>query len=365
MVKLLYITNGISGAGGLERVLSIKGSALAEDGGFEVHILSLNEEGKETFYPFSAQIHWHHLSVSGNPFQYIKDYCSGVRKKVAEIQPDLVSVCDDGLKGFFLPKILRKKIPMIYERHASVQLNNSVIRHKLMRWLVSDFQKMVLLTESNKLEWPAGNLEVIPNPLSFYPTASSTVENNKIIAVGSHSSNKGYDRLLQVWQIVSSRYPEWSLEIYGKSAPNKHFEELAATMGLRHIFFNAPVSHIQEKYLQSDILVLPSRSEGFGMVLIEAMSCGVPVVSFNCSHGPADIITHGEDGYLIENGDIEAFSAHLEKLISKVELRKEMGRRGKENVKKYLPKEIVKEWEVLFRNLIEQEKENPNPLPQP
>lgn len=356
MMKLLYITNGISGAGGLERVLSIKASAFAHDGRFETHILSLNEEGMETFYPFNAQIHWHHISVSGNPFKYIKEYCSGVRKKVAEIQPDVISVCDDGLKGFFLPKILRKKIPIVYERHASVQLNNSVILHKVMRWLASDFQKVVLLTEGNKQEWPIGNLEVIPNPLSFDPPASSSLENKKIIAVGSHSPNKGYDRLLEVWQKVGDHFPEWSLEIYGKSTPTKHYEQLAVAMGVPNISFNAPVPDIQQKYLQSDILVFPSRSEGFGMVIIEAMSCGLPVISFNCPHGPADIITQGEDGFLIENGDIEAFSAHLEALMNNVELRKKMGNRGKENVQKYRPDAIIKQWQSLFLSLLDKNR---------
>ncbi|MCB4234502.1 glycosyltransferase [Kaistella anthropi] len=125
----------------------------------------------------------------------------------------------------------------------------------------------------------------------------------KVIAVGSHSYNKGYDLLLTIWQKIENQFPDWTLEIYGKAVDDT-FPNMAKTMGLQQVFFHQPSTRIEEKYLESSVFVLPSRSEGFGMVIIEAMACGLPVVSFDCPHG-ADIITNGHDGFLAENGNTD------------------------------------------------------------
>jgi glycosyltransferase involved in cell wall biosynthesis len=126
---------------------------------------------------------------------------------------------------------------------------------------------------------------------------------------------------------------------------------MATQMQLANVTFHEPVSDIQSKYAASSIMVLPSRSEGFGMVLIEAMACGVPCVSFDCPCGPADIISDGDDGYLISNGDIEQFAAKVILLIEDEALRKRMGQSARQNVKRFLPPAIVAQWDQLFKSV--------------
>lgn len=356
-MKLLYITNGINGSGGLERVLSVKASLLAEDFGYEVCILALNDAHRNPFYQFSQSIHYQSISVGGNPAQYWKSYTSGIRNAVAEIQPDIISVCDDGLKGFFIPKILKGfKGKIFYERHASIHLNNSDnlkgrFSKILMNYFAKDFDRFVVLTETNKREWNLQNMTSIANPLSFFPEKVSKLENKTIIAVGSHSFNKGYDTLLKIWQKISPKFPDWKLNIFGKTDAEQRFVKMAKNLQLKNISFHHPSNHIENEYLTSDILVLPSRSEGFGMVLIEAMACGLPCVAFDCPSGPSDIISHNSDGFLAENQNAEDFQKKLEKLMSDENLRKTFGKNARENAKKYLPEKIMKEWDELFRNV--------------
>jgi len=358
-LKLLYITNGITGAGGLERVLSVKASMLAEDFGYNVHILSLNEKGKVSFFEFSPKVYRHSFSVAGSVFQYAKSYTKGIQQKIKEIQPDIISVCDDALKGFFLPIVIRSDAKWIYESHASILLSNQGygvslhqrFQHLLKQFLGRRFSKIVLLTDRNRKEWTLPQLEVIPNPLPFQTENVSTLQNKQVIAVGSYSYNKGYDLLLKIWAQIERGFPDWELNVYGRSTYENLSEE-AERMNLSSVHFFPPDPDIQEKYKESSVFVLPSRSEGFGMVLIEAMSCGLPVVSFDCPHGPGDIITDGQDGYLIENGHIEAFADKLSQLMQNPDLRQKMGNEARETSKKYLPEKIASQWDRLFKFLL-------------
>lgn len=355
-MKLLYITNGINGAGGLERVLSIKASYMAEHYGYEVTILSLNEGRNSPFYEFSPKIKMRSISVAGNPIQYFKSYKKGVQKIVDEVQPDVILVCDDGLKGFFIPNLINTKAKIIYERHASIRLNTDKgITGKFSSWLMQrqsfKFDQFVVLTRSNIKEWYSNNVIAIPNPLSFTPTSASTLKNKKIIVVGSHSHNKGYDTLLKIWKNVQPKFPAWELHIYGKADQDHTYIHYAKTLSLKQVYFHEPVTNIEQQYLDSSVMLLPSRSEGFGMVLIEAMVCGVPCISFDCPSGPGDIISDQEDGFLIENQNAEALQSALENLMKHESLRKEMGRKAKENVQRYALQPIVQLWDDLFKKL--------------
>ncbi|MEY2692525.1 MAG: hypothetical protein RIT03_915 [Bacteroidota bacterium] len=361
-MKILYITNGIHGAGGLERVLSVKASYLADVLEHEVHIVVLNNKGASLFYEFSAKIQLHHVVVTGNNISYIWQYIKGMRDIVATLKPDVISVCDDGLKGFYLPLLL-PKTPIIYERHISQQIAFGVhpsmlkrlrvgLQLQLMTRLGRTFDKFVVLTQDNLNEWNLPNTVVIPNPLSFFPETQSALTNKTVIAVGKHTHQKGFDRLLQCWATIVKTNPDWSLEIYGKADEKQGMFQLAKQLQIENnVRFFEPVPDIATRFLASSVFAFSSRFEGFGMVLIEAMACGVPCVSYDCPCGPKDIIRSDEDGFLVPNHDLDDFTQKLLQLIENQELRNKMGAQAKINVQRYLPEVVVKQWDELFRSL--------------
>lgn len=360
---ILYITNGINGSGGLERVLSIKTDYLIKNFNYKITILTLNEFNKNSFFNFNSNLEVLSMPVNGNAIKYVIVYIKNIKKFVSQINPNFICVCDDGLKGFFVPLILRKKYPVIYERHVSkiIELGENPsfikrtltnIKFLLMNQLGKTFNKFIVLTEDNKKEWNLKNMEVIPNPLSFYPYESSKLEQKIVLAVGKQSYQKGYDRLLESWKIVQKKYPDWQLHIYGTTHPENIYQNQAKTLKIENSvkFFSAN-KNIQEVYLNSSIYVMSSRFEGFGMVLIEAMACGVPCISFDCPYGPANIISNNRDGIIVENNNIYKLSSALIYLISNHEIRLDFGKNARKNAKEYLPNIIVKKWDNLFNKL--------------
>ncbi len=159
--------------------------------------------------------------------------------------------------------------------------------------------------------------------------------------------------LIEAWNMISGRHAGWEIHVYGKGSLAGELSDLIRQKGLHGSFFlEEPVTDIENKYIDSSFFVLSSRFEGFGMVLIEAMSCGLPVISFDCPDGPSDIIQDGEDGFLIQNGNIEELAEKIEYLIEHDALRPIMGRAARTNVQKYSKETVMSEWKKLFDGLV-------------
>nr|WP_304608106.1 glycosyltransferase family 4 protein [Lentiprolixibacter aurantiacus] len=350
----------------MERVLSIKASYLAEHMNYEVHILTLNDKSKNTFYNFSDKIIRHTLHIGLSGIRYYIGYIKGIIRTVKSINPDVISVCDDGLKGFYIRHFINKKIPVVLEKHASLNLHkgknwnswHGKLRYLLLKSLMNlgarSYNAFVVLTKNNMTEWPGlKNVRIIPNPLPFYPEECSKLEKKVVITVGNHGYEKGFDRLLKSWEIVVRSYPDWHLHIFGKIDSGKKNIKIAEKLQISsYVSFHNPEKNIMSKYKASSIYALPSRSEGFGMVIIEAMSFGVPCIAFDCPGGPRDIIDNGKNGILVNNNNIEEFAEAITTLIRYENKRKILGEKAREDVRRYLPAEICKIWDQLFINLI-------------
>jgi glycosyltransferase involved in cell wall biosynthesis len=225
-----------------------------------------------------------------------------------------------------------------------------------MHTLLGKLKKLdqfVVLTESDRKAWKElDNVEVISNPLSFQPTTFSSLTSKRVIAVGRYCHEKGYDHLLQAWAIVQKRCPDWRLDVFG-DGDRTAYEALIDQWGIdrSRCKLNPSTQAIQQEFQQSAISVCSSRFEGFGLVIIEAMACGVPVVSFDCPWGPRTIISDGEDGLLVENGNVNQLAEAILKLMADDGLRTSMGSKAGVNVQRFSIEVIADKWKKLFERL--------------
>ena len=361
-MKILYIIPKINNEGGVVRVLSVKANYLIENFGYEVHILTQNEGNNPLFYSFNHKIVLHDMILKGNKVAFLLQYIKALKKNVSAIKPDIIIVCDNGLKAYFIPFILKTNTSIIFECHGSKYIEVkeqtkyfSATKIKLLfkEFSANRFNKFVGLSKESLKEWNVKNGIVIPNPLWFKASRFTDLKSKKVIAVGRHSYEKGLDRMLQIWQKVIQKHPDWILEIYGKSNENQELQKLANALNISdNVTFFEPVKNINDKYLGASIMAMTSRTEGFGMVLIEAMAMGLPCVAYDCPCGPRAIIQNNENGFLVENGNTDSFVQKLELLIEDENLRIEMGKNALESVGKYNIDSKMQQWESLFEDLV-------------
>ncbi len=363
-MKILYLTPRINDEGGVARVLAIKTNYLIQNWGYDIAIGTQNNGNSNLFFDFNSNIHLFDVALPSNRFLLILEYKKQVQKWIRSFQPDVIVVCDNGLKGFLFPLLVATKIPLVFEVHGSkyneefshasnwmASLSHNC-KYKLRNFGAQKFDHFVALSKESAAEWNNINPAIIANPLVFNSDLSSTNESKTVIFVGRHSHEKGIDRLLSIWKNVHQKHPDWTLEIYGKTDASETYIKAAKQMKIdSSIRFFAPVIDIQNKYANASILVMTSRCEGFPMVLLEAMSCRLPVVAFDCPIGPRSILTNNNDGFLVEDGNSEVFTSQLNILIEDESLRKKMGSQAQENIQKYKVEDIMEQWNRFFTSI--------------
>ncbi|PVX44958.1 glycosyltransferase involved in cell wall biosynthesis [Flavobacterium sp. 103] len=362
-MRLFYIVPKLNNEGGVARVLSLKLNYLVKNLGYEVHVLTQNQGNYPLFYSFHEKIVFHDMILEGTVFNFFNSFRKSLKSKIESIQPDVIIVCDNGLKAYTIPFVLSDKIPVVFECHGSKYIEEkqlkldfiskikSSLKYRFKDFGASKFSKLVALSDESLKEWNVENGLVISNPSWIQNIIVNDLKSKKVIAVARNSYEKGLDRLLVIWQKVVAKHPDWILDIYGESVT--YLKEVILELGMEsNVNLNEPIKNISEKYLTSSVYVMTSRSEGFPMVLLEAMASGLPCVAYDCPTGPRAIIDDGENGFLIEDGNVDLFVQKLELLIEDENLRMKMGINAQESGKKYDLESIMQQWKLLFESLV-------------
>ena len=381
-MKIVFLHHANIYRAGIERMMAIKANMLAEQMGWEVVLLTYEQNAALFPYPLSSKvkcvdlnIHFYDAYKSVYPMRYFRKLI--LRRRLAEVlrrflqeqRPDIVICTDKDAHELNALSQARTTEIIVVEAHTGmidhemqVRRTHSFIRRQIaykdmmrLKRAVSRYDVLIALTASDARCWSSYvKTEVIPNCLShdLGTMADLSKEKKRVIMVGRVDYQKGQDLLSQAWLQVSQRHPDWRLDLYGDGETTYVSEVKPLIDRQSSIVLHPSTPDIFTEYQKSDFLVCSSRWEAFGLILIEAMSCGLPVVAFDCDNGPRSIITDGEDGLLVKNGDVNALAEKICWMIEHPLKRQQMGQIAWQHVASYCRETITQRYVSFLSSLL-------------
>ncbi|AYY54596.1 glycosyltransferase family 4 protein [Acinetobacter baumannii] len=337
-MKILFIINSLKNKSGSERVAVELANKMSRIDDYEITLLNRESTKDNAAYPLFENINV--IALTGNIFQFYKK----LKKYISTCTYDVVIIHNMGklsLLCTFLPnlnKLVTLEHVSFISRPKTVQL--------LSHFFYTRIDQVVTLTQNDKEQFDKfhSNVIVIPN-FSPFPIISSPQNNTKqIVTIGRLTDQKNYIHLLQAWEKIYQSIPDWQLNIYGEGEHKEMLQNYISKRFLKNVSLKGSTSNVKEVYERSSFFVMSSKYEGLPMVLIEAQSFGLPIVSYNCPYGPSDVIQENQNGLLVEDQNIDKLAEAILKLASSPNLLDRFSKESLLNAKKYQPEQILKIW---------------------
>lgn len=375
-MRIVYIVSAMHYPNGMAKILTEKMNWLAEHTNHEIWMIETERADLSHYYTLHPNIQFVNFDLNFDavyslPFmKRIISYKSKelkFKKKLSdfliELKPNITITTlrreinflhkiDDGSKKIGEIHFCRNYYRIFQKKNLPSFVNECVTRfwQKQLIENISKLDKFIVLTQEDSEQWKElDNVVVIPNFIHKMPSRISTCENKQVIALGRYTEQKGFDLLINAWKIVENKHPNWKLDIYG-NGNWKYYQDLADSYGLSTVSCHPAESDIESIYANASIYVLSSRHEGFGLVLVEAQSHGLPIVSFACPCGPREII-NDTNGILVENGNVQQLAEGIITLIENEKKRKDFGQMAISGVSRFQIDEIMNKWVSLFNEV--------------
>lgn len=372
-MKLIYCIADVYNPGGMERVLLNKLRWWVRRGDIDLLVVTTDQNGRPPFYAFPPEVRMVDLGINykqdngRNPVAKILSYFRKRRRHRAALTDLLMRERADFVislfpsESSFIPDIKdgsKKVLELHFCKFFRLQYNRKGLLGLADRYrtrqderLVRRFDHFVVLTKEDAGYWGAlPNLTVIPNAALDIPDVPHEPGHNRVIAVGRLDYQKGFDRLVDAWALLPAALRAgWRLDIFGQGEWEEMLKARIVQAGVGDSArVNKPTNRIFDEYAASDFLVMSSHYEGFPMVMIEAMACGLPAVCFEFLCGPRDIIRPGENGLTAPEGDVPALAAQMQRLMQDPALLAHMSQGARAVSKTYSEESVMKQWERLF-----------------
>ncbi|KAF4407182.1 MULTISPECIES: glycosyltransferase family 4 protein [Streptomyces] len=289
-----------------------------------------------------------------------KQYNELTDRRIAEhlrsVEADIVVGTRPGL-NVHLARDTRRGPVLVGQEHLTLDSHSTRLRRDL-RDLYPRLDAVTTVTEADAeayrrgLRLPGVRIEAVPNSVPEPGVEPADGTGKWVVAAGRLARVKRYDLLIKAFQQVVADRPDWRLRIYGGGAEKDKLRALIDRLGLyNHVYLMGPANPLDPEWAKGSIGAVTSSLESFGMTIVEAMRCGLPVVATDCPHGPGEIIANGVDGRLVPPGNADAVAGALLELINDDALRRQMGRAALKDSARFDPSQVAGRYETLFREL--------------
>lgn len=359
--------------GGLGKIVVDKINWLVANG-YDVTLCNIERIDVVPAYPIDPRVKLIRGDIStvpGNALTRLKGVLAAigrVKEIIREVHPDVIVNAHCPLVTWILPYVF-PNIPKVIECHQSRQGLEVLDRWAMngfsrwlhrwsIRWIYGKYDKFVVLTNGDRAAWNLNNCFVIPNFSNYSVNRQSqhpSLEEKQIILIARLVPQKRIDLMIEVWKKVHNDFPDWHVKVLGGGEYNSSYEanlrQAIKDGGIENSFLMpGAVADITKELCSSSIMCLTSEYEGFGIVLIEAMMNGIPVMAFDYV-GVDDIIDNEVDGYVVPFGDVDEYANRLRNLMSSLELRRRFANNAHSSVRKFDKEIVMNKWTELFNNI--------------
>ena len=366
-MRVVYLYPALAIWGGVERILVDKMNYLVRHYGYDVYMITSDQGQHKIPYELDEHVHVIDLDIRFHTrFRYkllrrlieyrrlSRLYHERLKKQLMLIRPDIVITTTFQDMRPLLK--IKGDLPLVVESHVNF-MHPDTLLHKIQmgvnNYWIGKAEAIVTLTNGDAEDWRkvSNHVHVIPNMVHLNDTdLYSDCTSKRVLFVGRFEEQKNIGELISIWQHIHPKFPDWKLDLYGDGSLWEIFKCEADALNI-NIEIHKPTAQIMDAYHSSSVFVMTSLYEPFGLVIPEAMSCGLPVVSYDSPYGPDSIISEGKDGFIVPLHDRQAFGNRLCQLMGTDELRKEMGKRAIVSSQRFSADKIMPMWKELFEKL--------------
>ena len=353
------------GCGGAERVMARLANYWSARG-HAVNLLTL--ASGDPFYDLDLRVHHYGLGLTGRSAGALEGLfhnlrrIAALRRTIRQSRPDVVLSFMDRMNVLTLLATRGLGIPVVVSERTDAQSHNPGRAWRSLRLIAYRHADVLVYPSSSgrarAASLVAPKLRVIPNAVTP-PKSRSLVKCAAersapvVVAMGRLTEEKGFDLLLDAFARVAHRHADWSLRVFGDGPLRQDLCAQAASAGLAsRITFPGRVADPAQAFEQADLFALPSRFEGFPNVLCEAMAWGLPVVSFNCPSGPAEILRDGIDGVLVPPENVKDLAATLDRLMGDPAERGRLASRSPEVAQRFSSEKVMAMWDSVLTEVV-------------
>ena len=361
MKKIFILIDQLHSHGGIEKLVAEKANYWSDVFGYEVNIISTEQENKPFVYELSEKVKFQDLAINffrGISFFHPKNLRKlfknfiHIKRLIKTEKPDFILVASHIPMTYLLPYI-KTNAKIIKEFHYSKFNQPHNFKENLFNSIEGKYDYLAVPSKEEAGFYKTKNTVIIPNPVNIpdFKINKISERENIATAVLRFAPVKQLEKMVTIWERFTEKFPDWKLHLYG-AKEGYYYERIQNLVEEKNpknsILFKGKTNDVASELNKAKLLLMTSEQECFPMVILEAHSCGVPVVAYDAPTGPRNIIHHNKDGILVDYNDEDKFVEILENLALNQEKIQVLSDGALQNSKNYELQKVMNLWKSLI-----------------